>query len=79
MLKIGDKLLNRKSVIPIGGLEVYFMGVLLFSKEKSKLWPNVLKIGQKCGNCYNDYIYGSSIAPYQYAVKIKGQRYINYE
>ncbi len=24
----------------VGGLEVWFMGVLLFSKKKSGVWPN---------------------------------------
>lgn len=32
----------------IGSFEVYFMGVCLFSKIKSRLWPNIGLVVEKC-------------------------------
>ena len=31
-----------------GALEVYFMGVRLFSKIQSKYWPNAPMVAEKC-------------------------------
>ena len=64
MITMNINLENDKSLIAIGGLEVYFMGVLLYSKEKSKLWPNTTALAVKCLHCYNDYMHGKSIVHY---------------
>ena len=39
----------------LGGFEVYFMGVRLFSKIQSGMWPFTPVLAQKCFIAYNDY------------------------
>lgn len=42
----------------IGGMEVYFNGVRLFSKIQSGLWPHIDLLAQKCVKVYNDFMAG---------------------
>ncbi len=51
--------------IEIGGLEVYFMGVRLFSKKLSGVWPHIRLLKEKCKNAYDDYIAGNDISIYE--------------
>lgn len=46
--------------ITIGAMEVYFMGVRLFSKKLCNVWPNNLLVAQKCVNAYDDVVNGGS-------------------
>lgn len=71
MIKMGMKVKNGQGFIPIGALEVYFMGVLLYSKEKSKIWPNTTSLSIKCLQCYNDYVLGNSIMHYWAIYQVK--------
>jgi hypothetical protein len=40
----------------VGALEVYFMGVRIFSKIQSGLWPLIPSLAERCLNVYNSYI-----------------------
>lgn len=40
----------------VGALEVWFMDILLFSKKKAKVWPNVSLVVQKCVKAFESYI-----------------------
>ena len=51
--------------IEIGGLEVYFMGVRIFSKKLSGVWPHYRLLAEKCKNAFNDYIAGNDISIYE--------------
>ena len=42
------KVLKQLKNPEIGSFEVYFMGVCLFSKFKSRLWPNIGLVVEKC-------------------------------
>lgn len=48
------------------GFEVYFMGVRIYSKIKSKLWPNISMLSQKCVNAWNDFHDGKGISEYEH-------------
>lgn len=37
----------------VGALEVYFMGVRIFSKIQSGLWPLIPSLAERCLNVYN--------------------------
>ena len=41
--------------MPIGALEVYFMGVRLFSKVQSGVWPNAVRVAERCLAAFNDF------------------------
>jgi len=48
-----------------GGLEIYFMGVRLFSKKLSGVWPHYRLLVEKCRNAFNDYADGKDISIYE--------------
>ena len=52
-----------------GAFEVYFMGVSLFSKIESKIWPNVTALAEKCVNCYRAYVSNKEIDIFEHAIK----------
>lgn len=54
-----------------GALEVYFMGVRLFSKLQSKYWPNASMVAEKCVRAYQDFIDGKDITVYETLVGFK--------
>ena len=39
----------------IGALEVYFMGVRIFSKIQSGVWPNPNAVANRCLEAYNSF------------------------
>ena len=49
----------------LGCFEVWFMGVKIFSKLKSGLWPRTAKVAQKCQKVYYDYLYAKDINQYE--------------
>lgn len=40
----------------MGAFEVYFMGVLIYSKIKTGQFPNITAVSKKCCEAYNEYI-----------------------
>lgn len=42
--------------LELGAFEVYFMGIKLFSKLKSGLWPNMVLVATKCKLAYDAYV-----------------------
>ena len=50
---------------PKGAFEVYFMGVLIYSKLMTKKWPRISDLANKCGRMYRDYQQGLSILEYE--------------
>lgn len=51
--------------MPIGALEVYFMGVRLFSKVQSGVWPNAARVAERCLGAFNDYENQQDISDYE--------------
>jgi hypothetical protein len=39
----------------LGAFEVYFMGVRVFSKIQSGLWPSIPLLAEKCKQVWNDF------------------------
>lgn len=56
------------------GLEVYFMGVRVFSKVASRLWPNTSAVAMKCVRAFNDFHEGNQIGQYEYMTKKQRER-----
>ena len=54
-----------------GAMEVYFMGVRLFSKIQSKYWPNPNMVADKCVQAYQDFVDGKDITVYETLVGFK--------
>ena len=57
--------------ITIGAMEVYFMGVRLFSKKLCNVWPNNLLVAQKCVNAYDDVVNGGSAQDWEHQKAVK--------
>jgi hypothetical protein len=53
-----------------GAFEVYFMGVRLFSKIESKMWPNIPALAEKCVNCYKAYVSNKEIDNFELTIKV---------
>ena len=53
------------------GFEVYFMGVRLYSKISTRLWPNNNLVVMKCLKVWNDFQEGKDISGYEYISKKK--------
>ena len=49
----------------MGAFEVYFMGVRIYSKKQSNIWPNIPMVVEKCLNAHNDFIKGEDISKYE--------------
>lgn len=52
-------------------MEVYFMGVRLFSKKLCNVWPNNGLVAQKCVNAYDDYVSGGSAQDWEHQKTVK--------
>lgn len=57
--------------VELGALEVYFMGVRLFSKISSGTWPHTSLLAEKCVNAYNDFMSNKDISIYETTVAIR--------
>lgn len=62
-------LANRQ--ITIGAMEVYFMGVKLFSKKLCNVWPNNTLVAQKCLNAYEDVVSGGNANNWEHVKTVK--------
>ena len=51
--------------LELGAFEIYFMGVKLFSKLKSGVWPNTLLVASKCKMAYDSYVNEEQIDHYE--------------
>ena len=49
----------------MGAFEVYFMGILIFSKKKCANWPNVVRVAAKCVKVYQSYTSGSDMGAFE--------------
>ena len=49
----------------LGAFECYFMGVRLYSKLQSNIWPSVKMLSQKCKECYEAYTKGEDIQDFE--------------
>ena len=41
--------------VPLGAFEVYFMGKCVYSKLKTKKWPQFDSLVEKCKNLYHEH------------------------
>lgn len=57
--------------ITIGAMEVYFMGVRLFSKKLSNVWPNNTLVAQKCLRAYEGVVAGGSPSEWEHIKPVK--------
>lgn len=60
--------------VPIGAMEVYFMGVRLFSKVQSGVWPNATRVAERCLAAFNDYEANQDISEYETMRVARSQR-----
>ena len=64
-----DVAANKFMLIPddetMGAFEVIFMGVLLYSKRKSGVWPNIPMVAKKCAEAYSKYVCGDDILAFE--------------
>jgi hypothetical protein len=71
MINFGKNARNHQNFIPIGAMEVYFMGILIYSKVKCKLWPKVNTLVYKCHQAYAAYCNGENIETLKYSAHKK--------
>jgi hypothetical protein len=57
--------------------EVYFMGIRVYSKILTRLWPNIPGLANKCVKIYNEHLEGKDISHYEYKTKKQRQRESN--
>ena len=57
------------SLAPVGGLEVYFMGLRLSSKILTGRWPDPDAIANRCKEAFKQYNAGQDIAVFENLVK----------
>ena len=49
----------------LGAFECYFMGVRLYSKLQSNIWPSVKLLVSKCKEVYDSYTTGGDIEEFE--------------
>ena len=52
-------------------MEVFFMGVRLYSKLQSNTWPNVTMFAQKAKAAYDAYVGGEDIEEFETVAGLK--------
>ena len=52
-------------------MEVYFMGVRLFSKKLCNLWPNNRLVASKCVSAFDDVLNGGSAQNWEHIKAVK--------
>lgn len=50
-----SKYFSKLKEVPLGAFEVYFMGNCVYSKLKTKKWPNLDSLVEKCKKLYTQY------------------------
>ena len=49
----------------MGAFEVYYMGVRIYSKKQSNIWPSIPMVVEKCLNAHADFVKGEDISVYE--------------
>ena len=49
----------------MGAFEIYFMGVRIYSKKQSNIWPSVPMVVEKCIKAHSDFMSGEDISIYE--------------
>ena len=65
LLELADLQYNRNLPSHPGAFEVYFMGVRLFSKIQSGVWPNPVRVAERAAQAYKAYYAGKDIDEFE--------------
>ena len=65
LLELGDLQYNQGRPAPMWALEVYFMGVRIFSKIQSGVWPNPVLVAKRCALAWDKYNAGEDIDEFE--------------
>lgn len=65
-----------KGNAPMGAMDVYFMGVRLFSKKVSNVWPNKTLVAEKCARAYEAYTAGNNIEDMEHVLPVKQDDFV---
>jgi hypothetical protein len=49
----------------MGAFEIYFMGVRIYSKKQSNIWPSIPMVVEKCIKAHADFVSGEDISVYE--------------